>query len=91
MKLPEQWARHYVKGVWTQPTRDIRVDGVWTTIDEYAEKHGISLPDSNVKTKSKKQKQINTDIEEKGYGDMEQTYSSTSVEEHGDGDSESTE
>jgi len=89
MNLPQKWAQYYVNGVWTLPTRDIRIDGVWTTLDDFAKEHNVDLPDGKHKTKPKKQ--INTDIEEKGYGDMEQTYSSTSVEEHGDGDSESTE
>lgn len=78
------------EGVWTKESRIIRVDenGVIREVDmdEYAKEHGIDLPDAK-----KSKKTINIDIEEKGYGDMEQTFSDGSAEEHGDGDSESTE
>ncbi len=77
-------------GVWTKDSRLIRVEenGVIREVDmdEYANEHGIDLPDAK-----KSKKTINIDIEEKGYGDMEQTFSDGSAEEHGDGDSESTE
>ena len=64
----------------------IRVNGETHDVYKYAKAHGIELPG-----KPKKQKQINTDIEEKSYGDLEQTLDSGSATEHGDGDSESTE
>lgn len=77
-------------GVWTKDSRMIRVEHagaiVEVDMDDYAAEHGIELPDAK-----KSKKKINTDIEEKSYGDMGQTSSSGSAEEHGDGDSESTE
>lgn len=80
-------------GVWTKESRMIRVDenGVVREVDmdEYANEHNIDLPDAQKHKKSKKT--INIDIEDKGYGDMEQTFSDGSAEEHGDGDSKSTE
>ena len=80
-------------GVWTKDSRIIRVEenGVIREVDmdEYANEHGIDLPDAKATKKSKKP--INTDIEENSYGDMESTHAAGSPEEHGDGDSESTE
>ena len=78
------------EGVWTKDSRIIRVEenGVIREVDmdEYANEHGIDLPDAK-----KSKKTINIDIEEESYGDMESTHASGSPEEHGDGDSESTE
>ena len=83
------------KGEWTKESRIIRVEErgkvFEVDMDEYAKKHDIELPDSKSVKSSKKQRQINTDIEEKSYGDLEQTLDSGSAEEHGDGNSESTE
>jgi len=46
---------------------------------------------TEVKHKTKTTKHINTDIEEKGYEDLESTQPSGHTEEFGDGDSQSTE
>ena len=67
------------------PDRSIRVNGVVHNLDEYANEHGIELPDSK-----KSKKSINTDIEEK-HEDMERSHDSGDTEVDGDGDSESTE
>mgnify|MGYP003108842238 CR=1 FL=1 len=63
-------------GVWTKPSRIIRVeqDGeiVRVDMDEYAEKHGIELPDKKFFVKKK-------DVKVKKHEDM--------AEPHGEGDS----
>jgi hypothetical protein len=51
--------------------RSMLVAGKWTTVDEYAEEHGIELPE--VKTSKKPAKQVNIDIEEKANADMGQS------------------
>ena len=77
----------FVDGVWTgNPDRTIKVNGEVHDLDEYAKQHGIDLPDSK-----KSKKHINTDIEEKSYGDMGQASDEGSAEEHGNGDSEGSE
>ena len=65
-------------GVWTKPSRiiNVEVDGkmVRVDMDEYAEKHGIELPDKKFKVIKKK------DIKVKKDEDMGET--------HPEGDSE---
>jgi hypothetical protein len=60
--MEHKWLRNFDEhGVWTKSTREIRVEinGVITRVDmdEYAEKHGIELPDS-VFFKKKKDKKV---------------------------------
>ena len=69
--------------------RTITCDGESITIDEYAEKHGITLPDAKDTKKSKKQ--VNIDIEEKADADMGQPLASGHTEIDGTGDSEVSE
>ncbi len=57
-------------GKWTRSSRKIMVEGVEYDMDEYAKEHGIVLPDS--KGGKKPKKEINIDVEDKGYGDMEE-------------------
>lgn len=57
-------------GKWTRSSRKIMVEGVEYDMDEYAKEHGIVLPDS--KGGKKPKKEINIDVEDKGYEDMEQ-------------------
>ena len=84
--------RNIVDGKWIKDSYTVTVDGKEHDFRDLAKQFGIDLPNQpNAPIKPKKQKQINTDIEEKSYGDMEQAQSPESVEEHGDGDSESTE
>ena len=57
-------------GVWQgREDRVIVVQGIEHDMDEYAKEHGIVLPDS--KSHKKPKKEINIDVEDKGYGDME--------------------
>ena len=71
-----KFLRNFVDGVWTKESRDIRVlhEGEIITVDmdEYAKEHGIELPDSKGYKKPKKEINTTVDIEDKGYGDMEQ-------------------
>jgi len=58
-------------GVWQgREDRVINVNGVEHNLDEYAKEHDLVLPDSKAHKKPKKE--INTDVEDKRYGDMEQ-------------------
>jgi hypothetical protein len=58
-------------GVWQgREDRVIVIAGVEHDLDEYAKQHSIVLPDSQPEKKAKKE--INTDVEDKGYGDMEE-------------------
>jgi hypothetical protein len=60
----------YTDGVWQgREDRVITVEGVEHNLDEYAKEHGIVLPDS--KGSKNPKKEINTDVKDKGYGDME--------------------
>jgi len=79
-------------GKWRgNPDRTITVNNKIVDMDDYAKKHGIELPSGPSAPKQPKvKKQINIDVEDKGYGDMEQAQSTGSAEKHGDGDSKST-
>jgi len=69
--MEHKFLRLFKDGVWTgSEDRMIRVDGEEHNMDEYAKQHGIVLPDS--KGSKKPKKEINTDVEDKGYGDMEE-------------------
>lgn len=76
--------RCIVNGKWIRDSYDVVINGETYDFRDLAKEHGIEL---NAKPK----KQINTDIEEKGYGDMGQAHSKSSAEKHGDGDSEGSE
>jgi len=54
-------------------------------LQEYADMHGIELPDSKVKKEKKTKKEVNS------YADMEQSHRQRDTEEYGDGDSKSKE
>ena len=63
--------RMYKDGVWQgREDRVIVICGVEHDLDEYAQEHDIVLPDS--KGSKKPKKEINTVVEDKGYGDMGQ-------------------
>jgi hypothetical protein len=69
--MEHKFLRLFKDGVWTgSQDRVIRIDGVEHDMDEYAKEHGIVLPDS--KGGKKPKKEINIDVEDKGYEDMEQ-------------------
>ena len=69
--MKHKFMRNFKDGIWHgREDRVIVVDGVEHDMDEYAKEHGIVLPDS--KGGKKPKKEINTDVEDKGYGDMEQ-------------------
>ena len=69
--MEHKFLRLFVDDVWTgHKDRIIKVNGEEHDMDEYAKEHGIVLPDSKAPKKPKKE--INTDVEDKGYGDMEQ-------------------
>lgn len=60
----------YTDGVWQgREDRKITIQGVEHDLDDWAKENGIVLPDS--KGSKKPKKEINTDVEDKGYGDME--------------------
>lgn len=59
------------------------------TIDDYAEQHGIELPEPKNSKKSKKQ--VNIDIQEDSHADMERQDHSGDTKVDGDGDSEESE
>ncbi len=80
--MEHKFLKLFVNGVWTRPDRTIKVNGVEHDMDEYAQEHGIELPEG--------EKWINTDIEEP-HEDMEGSHDSADTEVDGDGDSESTE
>jgi len=54
-------------------------------LQEYADMHGIELPDAKVKKEKKTKKEVNS------YADMEQSHHQGHTEEYGDGDSKSKE
>ena len=54
-------------------------------LQEYADMHGIELPDAKVKREKKTKKEVNS------YADMEQSHHQGHTEEYGDGDSKSKE
>lgn len=69
--MEHKFLRLFKDGVWTgREDRIIRVNGEEHNMDEYAKEHGIVLPDS--KGGKKPKKEINIDVEDKGYGDMEE-------------------
>ena len=80
--MEHKFLKLFENGVWTRPDRTIKVNGVEHDMDEYAQEHGIELPEG--------EKWINTDIEE-SHEDMEGSHDSRDTEVDGDGDSESTE
>ena len=97
---------HTSDGLWIGPVDyKVKINGEEHDYRDLAKEYGIVPPmettpweDTPTKPtspsapiKPNKKKQINTDIEEKSYGDLEQTHDSASAEEYGDGDSESTE
>ena len=58
-------------GKWIgSPDRMIRFNNQSMSIDEYAEQHGIKLPEPKISKKSVKQ--VNIDIQEKEHADMGQ-------------------
>ena len=76
--MEHKWLKNFNEhGVWTKPTRDIRIEVngeiVVVDMDEYAEELGIELPDKKFKVIKKK------DVKVHKYEDME--------ESHGEGDS----
>jgi len=67
--MEHKFMRNFHDGVWQgREDRVIVVHGVEHDMDEYAKEHGIVLPDS--KGSKKPKKEINIDVEDKGYGDM---------------------
>ena len=72
----------YKDGVWQgKPDRTIMLDGVKHDLDEWAESNNIDLPDAK---KSKKKVNIDTDIEEKDNGSLEQEHDEGHTEESGE-------
>jgi hypothetical protein len=84
--MEHRFMRLYKDGVWTgKPDRSITVKGVQHNLDEYAEQHGIELPDSKSKPSKKSKTQVNSNA------DMEHKDSSGDTGEHEHGTSQSTE
>ena len=54
-------------------------------LEQYADMHGIKLPDAKEKKEHKPKKEVNS------YADMEQSHHQGHTEEYGDGDSKSKE
>ena len=72
----------YKNGVWQgNPDRTIILDGVKHDLDEWAAHNNIDLPDAK---KSKKKVNIDTDIEEKDNGSLEQEHHEGHTEESGE-------
>lgn len=72
----------YKDGVWQgKPDRTIMLDGVKHDLDEWAATNNIDLPDAK---KSKKKVNIDTDIEEKDNGSLEQEHDEGHTEESGE-------
>ena len=68
--MEHKFMRNFRDGEWHgREDRVIVVNGVEHDMDKYAKEHGIVLPDSKAHKKPKKE--INIDVEDKGYGDME--------------------
>ncbi len=90
--MEHKWLRLYKNDVWTgREDRMVTLaDGSEHSIDDLAKQHGLDLPDSGAKPKSKSKKTINTvvDIQEKRHEDMEGSLDSRDTEEHDGGDSE---
>lgn len=73
--MRHKFLRLYVDGKWTgNADRTIIVNGETHHLDEYAEAHGIQLPDAK-----KSKKTINTDIKEK-HEDMERSHDAGDTE-----------
>lgn len=76
--MEHKWLRLFDRdGNWTLPERKIQVSGVLHDLDEYAEKHGVVLPDAH--------KRVNS------YEDMEAAQCAGSDSQYGAGDSEVSE
>jgi len=90
--MEHKWMTLYKDGVWTgrEDRMVTLVDGSQHCIDDLAKQHGLDLPDSGAKPKSKSKKTINTvvDIQENRHEDMEGTLDRGDTEEHDGGDSE---
>lgn len=87
--MEHKWLRNFDQdGNWTKAERTISVNGVKHDLDEYAKEHGIELPDGK---KSKPKKQVNIDIKDEDYADLEESHDSGHTEIDGDGDSEGSE
>ena len=90
--MEHKWMTLYKDGVWTgrEDRMVTLVDGSQHCIDDLARQHGLDLPDSGAKPKSKSKKTINTvvDIQENRHEDMEGSLNSRDTEEHDGGDSE---
>mgnify|MGYP003627684900 FL=1 len=88
--MEHKFLRLYIDGVWTgNADRTIRVNHVVHDLDQYAQEHGIQLPDSKThKAKMVESKQKNKD-KVNSYADMEQSLDSGDTEIDGDGNSES--
>lgn len=76
--------RSIVDGKWTRDSYDVVIDGETHDFRDLAKEFGIKID-------SKSKKTINTDVEEKSYGDMGQAPDDGCAEEHGNGDSEGSE
>ena len=81
-KIEKIARRSIVDGVWTRESYDVTIDGQVYDFRDLAKAHGVEIPS---KSKSKKQKQVNS------YADMEQSFDSGDTEIDGDGDSEGSE
>lgn len=89
--MEHKFLRLFKDGVWTgREDRMITLpNGDTVNMDDYAKEHGIDLPDSSIKhTKKAKKKEINIDIEETSYEDMEESLDGGHTEVDDRGDSE---
>ena len=89
--MEHKFLRLFKDGVWTG--RDDRMitlpNGDTVNMDDYAKEHGIDLPDGGKKhTKKAKKEEINIDIEETSYEDMEESHDGGHTEVDDRGDSE---
>ena len=87
--MEHKFLRLFKNGVWTgNEDRMITLpNGDMVNMDDYAKEHGIDLPDSSIKhAKKAKKKEINIDIEETSYEDMEESFDTghTDVDDRGD-------
>ena len=65
--------------------RMVHVGGESYPLEQYADMHGIKLPDAKQKKEHKPKKEVNS------YADMEQSHHRGHTEEYGDGDSQGEE
>jgi len=85
--MEHKFLKLYKDGVWTgRHDRKITVEGVEHDLDDYAQAHGIELPDAK-----KSKKKINIDKQDHSYGDMERQDHRSDKDVDGEGDSQSTE